>query len=154
MQLIQLTQGKISIVDDEDFEWLRNYTWHLSSRGYAATSVIVNEVHRYRLMHRMIMGNPNFDIDHADCNKLNNARSNLRPANKSKNTMNQPVRRDNKCGYKGVVKRGKRFVSVIHLDGKQKSLGTFDTAEQAALIYNEAAKTYFGEYAWLNEVKS
>ena len=40
----------------------------------------------------------------------------------------------------------------IQVHGKRKSLGYFNIEEEAARIYNQAAKQYFGEFAKLNEV--
>jgi hypothetical protein len=41
-------------------------------------------------------------------------------------------------GYHGVRKRGKRFGARIRIDGKRRSLGTYDTAKEAALAYDRA----------------
>ena len=42
-------------------------------------------------------------------------------------------------GYRGVRKSGKKFQAVINTTGKDRSLGTFETAIQAALAYDQAA---------------
>ena len=42
-------------------------------------------------------------------------------------------------GYKGVRQQGKKFRAQIKRKGKDKSLGTFDTAIAAALAYDQAA---------------
>jgi hypothetical protein len=43
-------------------------------------------------------------------------------------------------GYKGVKKTSSgKFASRIQREGKEKSLGTFDTAIKAALAYDQAA---------------
>jgi len=55
--------------------------------------------------------------------------------------------------YKGVVKSGKRFVSRIMKDGIHYQLGTFETAEDAAKVYNEKAKELYGEFAYINIIK-
>jgi hypothetical protein len=41
--------------------------------------------------------------------------------------------------YRGVSKRGKKWIASIKSDGKQKHLGTFDSEEAAARRFDEAA---------------
>ena len=42
-------------------------------------------------------------------------------------------------GYRGVYKSGGKFRAMATINGKQKSVGTFDTAIGAALAYDQAA---------------
>ena len=43
-----------------------------------------------------------------------------------------------KTGYNGVYKRGKRYLAQIAIDRKRRSLGTFATAKEAALSFDQA----------------
>ena len=53
--------------------------------------------------------------------------------------------------YRGVAKNRKRWSAKIKHGGPiALHLGTFDTAEQAALAYDEAAIRYHGSSAKLN----
>jgi hypothetical protein len=63
----------------------------------------------------------------------------------------------NKTGFRGVVKRRQKYHALISVPGtglfegpKQLFLGSFDTPEEAALRYDEAAKMLFGKNATLN----
>lgn len=152
MREIPLTQGKVALVDDEDFEWLSQYKWHFTM-GYVA--------HRfgYRgpivLMHRMILKPPrDMDIDHRDGDGLNNQKSNIRICTTQQNLRNTKKRHGTSSIYKGVNfhrQRGK-WAACIHLDGKGIYLGLFVTEKEAALAYNKAASELFGEFAKLNEI--
>ena len=44
----------------------------------------------------------------------------------------------NSTGYTGMYKIGKRFYAQIRIDRKQKSLGGYDTAKEAALAFDRA----------------
>lgn len=57
----------------------------------------------------------------------------------------------NKTGFKGVVKRKDRFKSNIYVNGKTISLGSFDTAEDAAKAFDEAAILYHKDRAVTNK---
>lgn len=92
---------------------------------------------------------PDEIVDHIDRNPLNNRLSNLRICTKQTNAINTPVRIDNRTGYKGVSyhKKAGKFRAYIVINGKQIHLGLFDTAEQAAQKYAEAARILYGEFS-------
>ena len=52
--------------------------------------------------------------------------------------------------YKGVYKRGNKFVASISKDGIKKEITGFETEEEAAKVYDMMAQELFGEFAGLN----
>lgn len=92
-------------------------------------------------------------IDHADRNPHNNAWRNLRPATLSGNSSNN-TRRQGSTGFKGVSyrKAAGKFVAQIQSQGTKMGLGYFDSAEEAALVYDAAALRFHGEFAVTNEM--
>jgi len=150
MKEIQLTQGKVAIIDDEDFERLRWFNWIAAKNGYtfyAVCHVRINGKQKRISMHRMILNPPkDMCVDHKDRNGLNNTRANLRLASSSQNSSN---RIGAGLLYKGVSKSGKNTYRAYC---RQKYLGLFKTERQAAIAYNKAAKEMFGEFALLNDV--
>ncbi len=149
---IPLSQGKVALVDDADYEWLMGYKWHYLTLGYAAVS---NGRGKSILMHRLILdAPPEFKVDHINQDKLDNQRHNLRFCTMSQNLSNRGKVRNNTSGYKGVfqLKGRKDWFSQIKVKGKIIYLGYFKTREEAALAYNNAAVLHHGEFARLNEI--
>lgn len=152
---INLTKGFSTIVDADDSD-LAEYKWKVSS-GYARrtiTSRYKDTPNASETMHRVIMERilgrklqSSELVDHADCNPLNNRRSNLRLANKAQNSANSKRRKDNHSGYKGICRFRKRWMARIYVNGKYIHIGMFDTAIEAHEAYCEKAKEYFGEFA-------
>jgi hypothetical protein len=143
---IQLTQGKIALVDDEDFEYLSQWKWHFSN-GYAARTV--NIFHNKIWMHREVMKTPpEMDTDHIDSNGLNNQKYNLRICTPSQNSRNRKKRKDIYKGV-GITANGKWQASLMK-DGVYVLRKTFDTPEAAARAYDEAARKHHGEFASTN----
>jgi hypothetical protein len=154
MREIQLTKGKVAIVDDDMFEYLNQFKW-CYSKGYAIRGIRVNGKAEKICMHRAIINTPvGMDTDHMNMNKLDNRRENLRICNRSENIRNTGLRSTNSSGYKGVTlhKARNKWRARIRVNGKKKSLGYFATKEEAAKAYNAAASFYFREFAWLNIV--
>jgi hypothetical protein len=159
MKEIQLTQGKVAIVDDEDFEYLNQWKWHASKLGnkfYAQrhNNLLITKNIKI-LMHRNIMKpKKGFVIDHIDGNTLNNKKNNLRICTHAENMRNSKMPINNTSGFKGVsyVKKNNTYMSSIRFNDKKIYLGLFINPIDAAKAYNAAAVKYHGEFANLNKI--
>ena len=129
-------------VDDEDFDRVNKYKWHLTSLG-RARSVIGGYLHNF------IMGLRG--VDHRNRVPLDCQKRNLRPATQAQNLQNRAKNRRNTSGFKGVCRMGKsRWQARIGYQGTKIWLGTFDNPRDAAKAYDAAAKKYYGEFACTN----
>lgn len=100
-KIIRLTQGKVTLVDDDDYEWLNQWKWQFAI-NYARRTDYTNGKKNV-FMHRIILDAPNdYRVDHINGDKLDNRRENLRLATFLENAQNSKIRKDNKSGYKGV----------------------------------------------------
>lgn len=159
MKLIPLTQGKFAKVDDADFDWLNKWKWcaikNACGNWYAARSTPRDPVtykQKFITMHRQIMGFPVGQVDHWDCDGLNNQRDNLRRANQTQQNHNRRKYHGKTSQYKGVTWRKNRgfWIASIRVDGVFVYLGSSHIEIEAARMYDAAAKKYFGEFARLN----
>ncbi len=157
---IQLTQGKVALVDDADYEWLNQWKWCANNQHghwYAHRGYRVNGKNQIVTMHALILGTPKgMDSDHKDGEGLNNQRQNLRVCTTAQNQQNRRVQLSAKSSmFKGVCwdKENKKWLSQIGIAGIQRKLGRFTSEIQAALAYDRAAKKYFGEFANLNFIE-
>jgi hypothetical protein len=156
---IILTQGKVAIVDDEDFEYLNQWKWCVSNtcgKFYVGRSITVSKNKQKRiLIHRFIMKpDKGMVIDHLDGNPLNNQKNNLRICTHSDNMRNCKISIKNTSGYKGVsfVKKNNTYKSAIKFNKRTIYLGYYIDPIDAARAYNTAAIKYFGEFANLNKI--
>jgi hypothetical protein len=153
---VPLTRGLFAIADLDDFDLLdgRNWSALASPAGFcAATHVTVDGKKDIALMHRVVMAAPDdFDVDHINGDRLDNRKRKLRLATNQQNCWNAGISRRNTSGYKGVSwhTRDLTFSAIIQINGRQKTLGTFDDALSAALAYDAAARKHYGEFARLN----
>lgn len=156
MKEIQLTQGQVALVDDEDYDYLNQFNWCAIKTKYTCYAIRqVRDIHgncrqRHIKMHREIMSTSHDLVcDHIDHNGLNNQKSNLRNCTTGENNCN--VGKSYKVNYIGVTyNRGKYINANITVNGKTIRLGTFKTEEEAAHAYDDAALKYHGEFANLN----
>lgn len=154
MKEIPLTKGKVTLVDDEDYSFLNQFSWHARPHRSTFYAIRWNGENRTRTrMHHLILFvPPELQIDHIDGNGLNNQRSNLRYATSQENSRNQKGHFDRLSSYKGVSWSGGKWRVRICVDGRNIYLGRFKSEEKAALAYNNAALLHFGQFARLNVV--
>ncbi len=154
---IPLTHGKFAIVGPRDYTYLMQWKWMCSDKGYAIRRAYLTPTESVQIaMHRLIlerMGYKNFvQTDHKNRNRLDNCRSNLRPATVRQNQQNHKRRSDNTSGYMGVGWHRGQWRARITVNGKLIDLGYFDNVKEAAKVRNAAALKYHGDFATLNEV--
>src|SRR5258708_14177168 len=95
---------------------------------------------------------PEAEMDHKNLVRDDDRWENLREATRSENCMNRGTSSvKNTIGFRGVRKVSKtRFAAVIGIGQNEHYVGSFLTAELAALAYDVAAKKLHGAYARLN----
>ena len=161
---IPLSQNQVATVDASDYELLSQHVWSAwwnpcTASFYAVRSVLVivdgKKQRRTIYMARQLLGLEHGDSrqgDHRNHDTLDCRRANLRVARRSQNQHNTQRRTDNLSGYKGVYLDSQRekWVARITADGKSRQLGVFHDLKLAALAYDAAARTLFGEFACTN----
>jgi len=108
MKKIKLTQGKVALVSNEDYELVSKFKWCASLEGrgtkwYAIRRARINGVSFKIRMHRFIMGLPpgKFDervVDHINHDSLDNRRENLEII-----TQEENMKRSNGWKKKGMI---------------------------------------------------
>lgn len=151
MKKILLTNSnKKVLVDDEDYERLRQHSWYYDK---ATGSIFHSCTFLVRMSHKIIQTDKH--IDHKDGNRLNHQKANLRECTCSQNNQNRRKRKNSSSMYKGVYSANGKWrtgIRIRNTENKQvyKHLGLFEIEKEAAGAYDEAARYYFGEFAALN----
>lgn len=157
MKTIQLTQGKVALVDDSDYVRVNQFKWQANldkktSRWYAKRSQRVNGKGTTIMMHRFILGvtDSKIEVDHLNHDGLDNQRYNIRECTKSQNQQNRVPK--GKSKYLGVFwsKQWSKWFSSISLNNKKKFLGYHKTEKEAAKAYDTAVVLYRGPLSAVN----
>lgn len=128
----------VAVIDAEDAPVASEYRWCMNSKEH--TSYVVG--HRLGesrgtriLLHRLLMSPPGLmEIDHVNGDGLDNRRVNLRVVTARENRQNQPIRRDNTSGFRGVYfsKSLGKWIAHLRDDRRNHRVGAFDTKAEAA----------------------
>lgn len=144
---ITTTKGEVILADRSDYDLIKNFSWFVSSTGYATTGSGKTQVYMHRLVMREYLTDGK-EIDHANGNGLDNRKNNLRVCNHRENLRNLAVQKNNTSGYPGVYKdRYGNYKVMIMVDYKSIVVGTYPTFEQAVAARKRAEDDYHGEFA-------
>jgi hypothetical protein len=152
MKEIYLTQGKVALVDDCDYEKINSQKWCAAeNRGnfYAKCKLNGKGVS----MHRIILNiaDPEIFVDHRDGNGLNNQRSNLRLTGRSGNGANRKPSSKKESQFLGIFRDRKKWVASLGKNGQSFTVRC-ETEIDAAKAYNALAIEHHGEFARLNKI--
>lgn len=130
-------------MDDEDFEFLRQFKWHLAN-GYAARKPSAKTI----FLHKIVNSTPDgFMTDHINGNKLDNRKENLRNCSRSQNAANSKKRSCKNSRYKGLYHHnGVSWKVQI----SKKYIGLFSDDHVGSLAYDLWATALFGKFAKTN----
>jgi hypothetical protein len=152
--LVPLQDGLSAIIDAIDTDLVSGRSWHLTfnkkgTHKAVVTTIMVNRRVRTAKLHRVILGEPRGLVDHRDGDVLNNRRNNLRACDAIENGQNKHrSTRMQRGSLKGVAEMPSgRFWAKIQVNKRAKSLGTYETEELAARMYDAAAVQFFGDFA-------
>lgn len=153
MKEIKLSQNKIAIVDNDNYERLNRFKWYANYDGYnwyARRKINIDGKQKTIYMHREVMNVPKgVFIDHINGDSLDNRRENLRFCTNQQNQCNRDAQKNNKLGIKGIRlhEARKKFEARIKVNGKSIYLGYYTNLDDADSVYRKAEEKYFGKFA-------
>lgn len=158
---IQLTKGRVCLIDESDFHLVMRYSWRYSPNtkraefGYAVTTARIDGRYRRTVtMHRLLLSPPkDKQVDHINGDRLDNRRANLRLASRSQNMFN--ARKSSAAStsvYKGVFwnSQKERWHAATYENGRVIHLGFFEDESLAALASDAYALKRCAEFARTN----
>lgn len=152
---IPLSQGKVTLVDDEDYDWLNQWKWCADAGKnnimYAIRKENIGRIDgKYKRkkirLHRAIIGAKKGEIvDHINGDGLDNRKTNLRIVTHRQNCQNLHINKTSE--YPGVsFDRSKRkWAAHIRINKKTKFLGNFNSEIEAFNTYKRAVHELIGE---------
>lgn len=125
-------------------------TWKKAGGGYKTETIYLHKfVAEKFLMHEK--DGTNKLVGAKNGNKLDCRLENL--TWRSRSVASRKRKTTSKCGYTGVYKENNRFRAVISINRKSVHIGMYDTAEEAAMAYNEMSVKLYGENGKVNVIK-
>ena len=147
-------QRGVIFIDKEDLAAIREHRWHCTPEDEPQRIPDGMSMARFLLK-------PLADrrVIHVDGNLHNNRRKNLRVVTQSQSIIRADKRdEETSSRYKGVslskTRKTRQWRAQITIDGKLRHLGYYDLEDNAAIAYNIAAESAFGNIAFLNDVES
>ncbi len=160
MKLIELTQSRVAVVNDEDFEWLSQWKWSYHyqkdrNTGYAKRTNHSGPQQQTIFIHVAIMKRHKrwkcgYEVDHINTCGCDNRKVNLRLATRSEQGINTGLQSNNTSGVTGVSwhRKDHKWQARININGKQIHLGNFIDKKDAITKRRQAEIKHFKKYRY------
>jgi hypothetical protein len=126
-----------TIIDREDLAKVREGIWYAIPEGRkwrVKGRLKEDQTRRLIYLHRYLLdlNDDEPGVDHINQNGLDNRKCNLRLATQRIQILNRGLDPRNTSGYRGVSKKGYRWMAMGWLNYKPHYLGCYDTPEEAS----------------------
>lgn len=147
-------KGKVALLSHEDADLAEN-KWHLGNHGYIRRFAGTRANKQCLLLHRVILERivdrplaSDEEVDHVNRDRLDNRRGNLRLTTRRFNAFNRNMHDNNTSGFIGVSydKRRDSWNAKVQYQEQVIHLGSYQSAEYAARVYDAAARNYFQDF--------
>lgn len=150
--------GEFALVDAEDILRVGRIGWSAWSPPNAVDRKIFyakgSVRHESMYLHRFILElkDSKLVVDHVNHNGLDNRRCNLRVGTHQENIFNRRANLNGSSPYKGVCWQENvgHWKASLRKGAEVRRIGYFESEEDAARAYDEWARQFFGEHAYLN----
>lgn len=162
MREIPLTQGKVALVDDEDYFRLMQYNYRfivseIDPKGRVQRFIEVSQSDEFKTvsMHFDVLNiqpSRSAYVHYINGNTLDLRKENLTVLSYSHRSQARKARKDRgkTSVYKGVRFKSNKWEASIGFEGKSIYIGRFSSEWDAAQAYNAKALELYGKYAQLN----
>jgi hypothetical protein len=157
----EIQQGFKVKIDSEDLARVSSHKWRVT-KGTQGRSRVVTSIRGPKGARSITLGKflmspaPGMQVYPRRFNQeLDYRKSNLIVCTVQERQRLLPkTRTETTSRYRGVSfsKREKKWRAAIKIDKRTKTIGYFDSEDEAALAYNRAAREHFGEMAYQTRV--
>ena len=147
-------------LDIEDIPLLSNLKWRTIFKGkqnspYLVTGHAGNQGSGMVYFHRLVMGNPNEEIDHINRDSTDNRKENLRLSFRQQQLTNTNLRCDNTSGIKGVyyIKKDNKYRAEIQCRERHIYSPGWDTIAEATYMRYLLEQFFYSEIGINNSKK-
>jgi len=142
-----------AIIDNEDYEKVKDHKWHLTTRGYVECN---NRKQRIKLCN-LVFGSViprGYEIDHKKHNLLDNRKHKLRLSTHKQNSQNRKLSKANTTGMVGVSfnKKRNKYLAQLKTNGVKVLFKRFKNKVDAMKERDRVALKYYGKFAYTNKM--
>lgn len=147
LQNIKCEEVGRALIDKDDIEKCKSYSWHLCKNGYVTAHINNKQIY----LHRYIMNitESKIQVDHINRNRSDNRKGNLRLCTNAENGMNKRILDANTSGYTGIRydKRRDYWYASITFNGIEIYLGSSKHIDDVIELREKAELQYCGEFS-------